>query len=920
MRKIALTTIVLLTIVIIIFAVFWKEEQENFRQLNPLSAVPTNTELFFQVNDVHQFFDDYNENKQIWNDIKKIKSLSNFNNTLIFLDSILKTDVNARKISSSINRLTIALALKGRDKVEILFIVPLKSRIAKQRIENIIEKQKNGQYTSDTKMFSKESLITIKDKTTNKAVVSYYFTNNFFLISPSSLLLEDAILQLSTKKSEILSDEEYIKLSKTEGKGNVFNFYINHKRISQILSLFVNENLSQFIKNFNDYSTWSEVDLEILDQQLMLTGFTILKNDNQYFTNVFSHQEPVRFDMEQVLPSSCISYGALLMSDAENFNNDYKIYLESTGEIHQYNKKLYDWKKTTGINSEQFFYNLFDKEMAAVFLDKYKDDEKNNSFFVMKIKSRTKAKKDLENLITQLAEKHNTTKADYIQNQNIDEGTIYTIYQIPFKNFAYQLWGRMFKNIPTNYVVLLGNYLIAGNSPEAIKNYVYENILNKTLIYDDAYNLQKNKFPQKGMNFRLYVNNNEGYQWMRSFFNKKIQSGLDLDKEIIKRFQYLGYQFSVEDNYLYNNLFITYNPEVKEKPQTIWQSRLDNDFSMKPALVINHNTHEREIMIQDNKNKLYLISGSGRIIWKNKLNEQINSLIYQVDYYKNNKLQYLFSTESQLHLIDRNGNYVERYPINLKSTSSAGLALFDYEKNKNYRIFIPCNDKNIYAYDMSGNIINGWEFDGADYVVESQVQHFNINGKDYIVFGDKSRCYILNRRGKERVKANMQYGKSKNNAFYFDANQKCYVTTNPEGLILNIYFDGNVKTMNIGKYSENHFFNNIDLDNDKKPDFIIADKKKLNIYNSRGKQLFTKEFKNNIPYTPNIYAFSSNIFKIGVTDGNKIYLYKANGNLHPGFPLQGKTPFTIGFLSTKNRRFNLFVSGENTLLYNYIVK
>jgi hypothetical protein len=54
--------------------------------------------------------------------------------------------------------------------------------------------------------------------------------------------------------------------------------------------------------------------------------------------------------------------------------------------------------------------------------------------------------------------------------------------------------------------------------------------------------------------------------------------------------------------------------------------------------------------------------------------------VQQLDFYKNGKLQYLFNTAEKIHLIDRNGNYVERYPIALRSPATSPLALFDYER------------------------------------------------------------------------------------------------------------------------------------------------------------------------------------------------------------------------------------------------
>ena len=105
-----------------------------------------------------------------------------------------------------------------------------------------------------------------------------------------------------------------------------------------------------------------------------------------------------------------------------------------------------------------------------------------------------------------------------------------------------------------------------------------------------------------------------------------------------------------------------------------------------------------------------LINSTGRVLWKQPVDGPIMGEVYQVDFYKNGKLQYLFNTAGKIHLIDRNGNYVERYPISLRANATNPLALFDYDKSRDYRLFIATEDRRIYLYDIEGNMISGWKF------------------------------------------------------------------------------------------------------------------------------------------------------------------------------------------------------------------
>ena len=43
----------------------------------------------------------------------------------------------------------------------------------------------------------------------------------------------------------------------------------------------------------------------------------------------------------------------------------------------------------------------------------------------------------------------------------------------------------------------------------------------------------------------------------------------------------------------------------------------------------------------------------GKVLWKIPVGDQITSDILQVDFFNNNKLQYIFTTRNAIHIIDR---------------------------------------------------------------------------------------------------------------------------------------------------------------------------------------------------------------------------------------------------------------------------
>ncbi len=74
-----------------------------------------------------------------------------------------------------------------------------------------------------------------------------------------------------------------------------------------------------------------------------------------------------------------------------------------------------------------------------------------------------------------------------------------------------------------------------------------------------------------------------------------------------------------------------------------------------PWLVKSHRSGGHYVFLQDAQHQLHLLLPSGKRLWSKKLEGPITSEVFEVDFYKNNKTQYLFATNKQLHLVDYYG-------------------------------------------------------------------------------------------------------------------------------------------------------------------------------------------------------------------------------------------------------------------------
>jgi len=370
---------------------------------------------------------------------------------------------------------------------------------------------------------------------------------------------------------------------------------------------------------------------------------------------------------------------------------------------------------------------------------------------------------------------------------------------------------------------------------------------------------------------------------------------------------------------IYNTLSVRYKDIIREESGAEWETLLDTSACIKPFFFTNHLTGAKEIFIQDYKNNAYLINSAGRLLWKVPLRERILSNVFMIDYFKNGKFQLLFSGRNNLHLLDRNGNYVERYPVRLRSPASGPLALFDYDGTRDYRLIIPGDDKLIYAYDKSGNIIKGWNQFRTTGTVKSEIKYFRISGKDYLVASDETSVYFLDRTGDARMKPKDLVTRTKGSEMRITtSSDPAFVFSSPDGTLQQVSTDGTVKKSTLRSFSGDHTFDFFDIDGDGFGEYLFIDRGILYLYDRNKTETFTRDFGSIDIGGPICFIFSSTDRKIGVFDNIKklIYLIDKNGSTMDGFPLRGASMFSIGKFSEKSD-FHLIVGGDDSFLYNY---
>ncbi len=645
----------------------------------------------------------------------QIKNLKNYDSTFLiktiskqikYIDSILS--YNIEKLSLN-NKLITSFHITSKSNFDLIFYLDI-SIINKN---SLINKLTENKYDIQNRIFNDYEIFDIRFK---DKVFSFLFFNNFFVGSYSSVLIEDVIRSINQPGNSF--KEAYPKLFKFIKKKDDFgNIYINTNKIDDFLEIFIQENKFSF-KDFSNHVDETFLDFSITKNKFFLNGFS-LNNSLKKFASLFKNKNIEESNYLNFIPNNCLwSYRIIV----ENNNKGWKDLL--------INKKI---KEENLENYEKTIIENLDNELIII---KLENDLKNKENDILILKS-----KDIDDFNKVFIDNENNSIKNHVFSFN--DKKIYQSNKKFLKNKIKIEDDFFFTNID-NYIIISGSLT---NINEYLKKIDSQEIWTKSIFYN---NLLSNLNNQS--NVDLFVNIPKTLIYFLSKVEYEFKSNII---DIFKDFDFLSLQITKLDDNFYTSLVLNKSKSSNEasiKTSNFIEDNhieIDKKINTKPYLIKSHLDNSTEIIFQDNSNYVYQISSNFEKIWMDSIPSKIKSKIYEIDYYKNNKKQIIFSTINMIHSYDRNGNKLIEYPISNPSNNEIDyFNIIDYNNSKNYRLILSDIKGNIFLKDKTGKNLNGWNPLKFSPLSEPPF-HIRILNKDYIIVTEKKGVLnVLNRKGK----------------------------------------------------------------------------------------------------------------------------------------------------------------------------
>ncbi|MFP2997067.1 hypothetical protein ABN763_14215 [Spongiivirga sp. MCCC 1A20706] len=677
------------------------------------------------------------------------------------------------------------------------------------------------------------------------------------IISTSKLLAENTLRHY--KSPSVFTSEAFKKLYKTTDINAPFSFFVNIENANDLLTSMLPNSKRN---TYQHLANWVAIDADIDGHDMQFNGVVTASDSVQLHFNILKGLEGHLLQSTKIAPATSTYVKAYAFNDFAVLHKNINQYLEKTGA-------------PTGKSYHPIFEDI--DEISQLQLDK------NTAILIHS--------KDVFATNEAIASEKNEVKK--FRDISIYEFSISDIFN---------------KNTPTILPEIDINYYFKVNDSYIFSKEIapLQDIISS---FQNGNTIEKNDHFKNGIDhlseetsFTFIANADQ----FKSILKDKVSTkrSKEINQLDLKEYPWIVFQLNYQDDFGYLNGIIK-KKKGTVKTNVVAQTAsitLDNKITSKLQLVTNHRTKQKEIVVQDENNILYLISNKGNILWKKQLESKIVGGIKQVDLYKNGRLQLIFNTPHKLHVLDRNGKVVDPFPISFEDEITQPIAVFDYDKSRNYRFLITQNN-HLLMLDGGGKTVKGFEFTKASSNLIHAPKHVRSSGKDYIVFPTTDGIlHILNRRGQQRIKVNKKIDFSENQIYFY---RNKFVATDKKGLLHLVDKSGKTEVAKLGLQAQHSFTTTSKTLASLSDNTLTIKKKKVQLDYG----LYSE---------PYIFYLNDKIY-VSVTDvqAKKVYLFDSNAKLLPNFPVYGASAIAMDNIDNdENPEFVVQGEDDSILIYN----
>lgn len=825
----------------------------------PWDLVPAETILVYEKDVCNTCIDEMQETS-LWHILERASLYSNA------FDS-LKTKLNS--IIRSSEGLLVSAHITKKDDFDFIYYLP--------DAKNVSDQLSNFPFLKKY-IFSERELngVKIKEWSFQKHTFTSAVIKNIWVGSFTSFLIEDVIRTYHGKSNFRMANPEIRQLPRISGDAG--NVYIQLRNFSEWLSIFTNENEKSY-----PLGKSALLDIKSAPNSMVFNGFSLDSTAySNYLLSIFRNQSPVSFSLKNYVPNRAITFtsygindGVAFASDLQRFVTAHHPHLRDT--LNKISNALkFEWNE---------LYKEVDDEIGVCLVEGIESHRLSKILMI-----ETKAPELWLKQLNSISEKLSVDTLFYERFSN------YIIREIPAHKFPEKLFWPLVQGFNQTFYSSFENIIVMGDNLEELKFFLED--IEEEDIWGKS--VSKNQFLETTLlesNVSVFINTPKVWSVLIPKLQPRWRKFVRDNQTLLHSVQMSAFQFSHLNNTYYTNITINHNPEKPERTSRSSSRRSVVHFNQpirKLYKVRSHVSRDNELLIQDSLNDVSLVSMEGKVLWNIPVGDEITSDINQIDFFSNGKLQYIFTTQDAIHIIDRLGNYVSPYPLYLKGKQIQHLSVVDYDRSRKYRFMVSENNGKLWMYDKSGSNLEGWMPRDVGEALLAPPRHHRIKGRDYIIAirkdgyvnlynrkGEMVKNFPLNLEGKPQGDYFLEMGADISNTFFVVVTRDGYkIKFNPEGKIEN--------RETLLRASVGSQFSLIAEKSNKSYLILQHDSRQLTLTDESGKKILSNDYISSANWDIKYYHFGTGKTFILLSDKAQglSYVFDGSGNLVTNPPLE----------------------------------
>ncbi|HAZ23300.1 MAG TPA: hypothetical protein DCY95_00240 [Algoriphagus sp.] len=833
-----------------------------------------------------------------WNIFKNYPAFQKLSSHLITLDSLTG---NSGKINQLLNKNTFTVSYHptGSENFDLLFTLQASEGTGQNLQEEITQKLPKGARLS-TRSYSDQPVIEYFDEKNTRSW-SFSFLGSVIVASQSSLLIEEAIRnfinpELPTYQDLIPKNQQNTKSRPT--------LWVSGKGLGSLLRGVGNQRESLAVRSLQNIEAVTGLEISLEEGEIRMEGPIFLQENINFTPSISANLTEIQ---------KAISMATYSVTQ---FN------LQSIFETQALENRAFSGKSTFLAEVQRNlvdrgFLDSFTGELYLLELEAFGGSSQN-----LALLARSSESQQAFDLLRNFVNSQGSQTTDFYANKEI-------LY-VGDEEFPAHLFKGKFFGFNQTFITQVDELLIFANSQQAMKLILddYQN-QNNWANEQRAPEAKKALSPTSGFS-RIYLTSKIWDSWTK-LANPSWSTFLQKYASAFQAFPYVSFKINqIGDERRATLILPLASTDIKEiKTETMVSLKAESKipFNSKlifgPQAISNYQDGTEDIIVQDQENVVYLINSAGEIVYNQKLSGPIVSDVFQIDYYKNGKLQALLATSDAIYGIDRLGNPLPNYPFRFNSEKIRHLNLVDYDNNKEYRYFLSTEQGSLYLLDKTGERLEGWNPLQIGGKTVSPPTHYRVPGKgDFMVASTESgSLFLFNRRGEKQsgspikltdeLSSGLVYNRTAGSAGFFLS------AISSNGEIIHVNFDGEVSYRNqlIIEDKDNDF---VLVPDQQEMDFVIISRNfnQIKVMNREEEELFSvRVAEGNLKYQ--YFDFGSGRKIIVITDPLQefSYLYDMSGNLLTQLPPESLGKLEISYQANLGQYLIRTISGNYLTTY-----